>query len=131
MLPYPLGNVLGGGKHALGKTTDIQEYLVIPLKARNFSEAAKANIMAHTRIGALLRKADPNFAGGTGDEGAWAPTIKNEDALKIVSKACEEVSAELSNADPVLMLPLPVFMTQKRKFMFIRWKAKSGTLESN
>ena len=95
VLPYPLGNVLGGGKHALGKTTDIQEYLVIPLKARNFSEAAKANIMAHTRIGALLRKADPNFAGGTGDEGAWAPTIKNEDALKIVSKACEEVSAEL------------------------------------
>jgi enolase len=95
VLPYPLGNVLGGGKHALGKTTDIQEYLVIPLKARNFSEAAKANIMAHTRIGALLRKADPNFAGGTGDEGAWAPTIKNEDALKIVAKACEEVSAEL------------------------------------
>ena len=95
VLPYPLGNVLGGGKHALGKTTDIQEYLVIPLKARSFAEAAKANIMAHTRIGALLRKADPNFAGGTGDEGAWAPTIKNEDALKIVVKACEEVSAEL------------------------------------
>jgi len=46
-LPYPLGNVLGGGKHALGKTTDIQEYLVIPLKARSFAEAAKANIMVH------------------------------------------------------------------------------------
>ena len=35
-LPFPLGNVLGGGKHALGKTTDIQEYLVIPFKARSF-----------------------------------------------------------------------------------------------
>ena len=93
-LPYPLGNVLGGGKHALGKTTDIQEYLVIPLKARSFAEAAKANIMVHHRIGALLRKADPNFTGGRGDEGAWAPNIKNEEALKIVAKACEEVSAE-------------------------------------
>jgi len=95
LLPYPLGNVLGGGKHALGKTTDIQEYLVIPLKARSFVEAAKANIVVHNKIGALLRKADKNFAGGRGDEGAWAPNIKNEGALKIVTKACEEVSAEL------------------------------------
>jgi enolase len=94
-LSYPLGNVLGGGKHALGKTTDIQEYLVIPLKARSFAEAAKANILVHQKIGALLRKADQNFTGGRGDEGAWAPNIENEEALKIVAKACEEVSAEL------------------------------------
>jgi enolase len=83
-LPYPLG-----------KTTDIQEYLVIPLKARSFAEAAKANIMVHHRIGALLRKADQTFTGGRGDEGAWAANIKNEEALKIVAKACEEVSVEL------------------------------------
>ena len=94
-LPYPLGNVLGGGKHALGKTTDIQEYLVIPFKAPNFAEAAKANIMVHQKIGALLRKTDKNFTGGRGDEGAWAPNIENEEALKIVAKACEEVSEDL------------------------------------
>ncbi len=94
-LPYPLGNVLGGGKHVLGKTTDIQEYLVIPFKARSFAEAAKANIMVHQKIGARLRKADKNFTGGRGDEGAWAPNIKNEEALKIVVNACEEVSDEL------------------------------------
>jgi len=94
-LPYPLGNVLGGGKHALGKTTDIQEYLVIPFKAPSFAEAAKANIMVHQKIGALLRKADKNFTSGRGDEGAWAPNIENEEALKIVAKACEEVSEDL------------------------------------
>ena len=94
-LPYPLGNVLGGGKHALGKTTDIQEYLVIPFKAPSFAEAAKANIIVHQKIGALLRKADKNFTGGRGDEGAWAPNIENEEALKIVAKACEEVSEDL------------------------------------
>ncbi len=93
-LPFPLGNVLGGGKHALGKTTDIQEYLVIPLKAPSFAEAAKANILVHQKIGSLLRKKDKTFTGGTGDEGAWAPNIKNEEALKIVVKACEEVSEE-------------------------------------
>ena len=93
-LPYPLGNVLGGGKHVLGKTTDIQEYLVIPFKAPSFAEAAKANIMVHQKIGALLRKADKKFTGGRGDEGAWAPNIENEEALKILVKACEEVSEE-------------------------------------
>jgi enolase len=94
-LPYPLGNVLGGGKHAMGKTTDIQEYLVIPFGAHCFAGAAKANIMIHQKIGFLLRKADANFTGGRGDEGAWASNIKNEEALKIVVKACEEVSAKL------------------------------------
>jgi enolase len=94
-LPYPLGNVLGGGKHALGKTTDIQEYLVIPLNASSFVEAAKANILVHQKIGSILRNANPNFTGGKGDEGAWASNIKNEEALKIVSKACKDVSLEL------------------------------------
>ena len=95
ILPCPLGNVLGGGKHALGKTTDIQEFLVLPLNASSFVEAAKANIMVHQEIGALLRKADPNFTGGKGDEGAWAPNIGNEDALKIVAKACDDISQEM------------------------------------
>jgi enolase len=94
-LPYPLGNVLGGGKHVLGKTTDIQEYLVIPFKASSFAEAAKANILVHHKVGIALRKKDKNFTGGRGDEGAWAPRIKNEEALKIVAEACEEASEEL------------------------------------
>ncbi len=94
-LPYPLGNVLGGGKHAIGKTSDIQEYLVIPLKSPSFLEAAKANIMVHQKVGAALRKKDITFTSGRGDEGAWAPNIKNKNALEIVLKACEEVSDEL------------------------------------
>jgi enolase len=51
--------------------------------------------MVHQKIGALLRKADKNFTSGRGDEGAWAPNIENEEALKIVAKACEEVSEDL------------------------------------
>ena len=93
-LPYPLGNVLGGGKHALGKTPDIQEYLTIPLKAPSFSDAAKANVLVHQKVGVSLKKSDKTFTGGRGDEGAWAPNMKSEGALRIVVKACEEVSRE-------------------------------------
>ena len=94
-LPYPLGNVLGGGKHALGKAPDIQEYLVIPLKAPTFSDATKANVLVHQKVGSFLKEVDKSFTGGRGDEGAWAPNMKSEEALEIVVKACEEVSREL------------------------------------
>nr|NIO38645.1 hypothetical protein [Candidatus Bathyarchaeota archaeon] len=44
-LPHPLGNVIGGGKHARGKSPDIQEFLVLPVKVNTFLDAAKANIL--------------------------------------------------------------------------------------
>jgi len=91
-LPHPLGNVLGGGKHAKAKAPDIQEFLILPIKVSSFFEAAKTNVMIHHKIGNLLEKKDPNFTGGRTDEGAWAPSLKSEDALEIVAQACEEVS---------------------------------------
>jgi len=95
-LPYPLGNVLGGGKHALGKVPDIQEFLVLPVGAPNFVAAAEANIKIHRRLKELLIKVDPHFTGGRGDEGAWAPNISNDDALEALSKACNKISEEMS-----------------------------------
>jgi len=88
--------------------------LVMPLNASSFIEAAKANIMVHQRIGSLLRNANPNFTGGQGDEGAWAPNIKNEDALRIVAKACEEISVELDlECRPCLDVAASSFWDQK------------------
>jgi len=93
-LPHPLGNVLGGGKHAFGKAPDIQEFLVLPIKARSFTDAALANVLVHEKVGSLLKKTDKTFTGGRGDEGAWAPNIENEDALNTLVRACEEISDE-------------------------------------
>jgi enolase len=94
-LPYPLGNVLGGGKHAPGRSLKIQEFLVLPLKASNFSHAAKANAMVHQKVSYFLKRKDSTFTGGRNDEGAWTTGIKDEEALEILVKACEEVSEEL------------------------------------
>jgi len=94
-LPHPLGNVLGGGKHARAKAPDIQEFLVLPVKVDSFSKAAKTNVLVHNKVGASLAKKDPTFTGGKTDEGAWAPSLESEDALEIVVKANEEVSEEI------------------------------------
>ncbi|MFQ5975533.1 MAG: phosphopyruvate hydratase [Candidatus Hydrothermarchaeales archaeon] len=89
-LPYPLGNVIGGGAHAKN-ATDIQEFLVVPIGAKNIVEALFANAEVHRRVKALLGDRLKGFIGGKGDEGAWAVSLGNEEAFEIVSKACEEV----------------------------------------
>lgn len=94
-LPYPLGNVLGGGKHASGKASDIQEFLVLPVGAPSFTQAAEANVLVHHKLRSILEKVDESFTGGRGDEGGWAPNVTNDEALESVAEACEEVSNEL------------------------------------
>jgi enolase len=91
-LPHPLGNVLGGGKHAGKNAPDIQEFLVLPVKAGSFREMASANIAVHRELRRLLEKTDSTFTGGKGDEGAWAPNLSNEKALGLVAEAAETVS---------------------------------------
>lgn len=92
--PFPLGNVLGGGKHALGKTPDIQEFLVLPIGARSFLEAVENAVCVHKTVGKLLSKRVPDFVSGRGDEGAWAVNISNEEALNIAVEACDIVTEE-------------------------------------
>ena len=94
-IPYPLGNMINGGAHAGKNAPDIQEFLVVPVGAKNIMEAVFANSRVHKRIGELIKAKDKSFTGGKGDEGGWAPNLTNEDALYIQAKACEEVGDEL------------------------------------
>jgi enolase len=93
-IPYPLGNMINGGAHAGKNAPDIQEFLVVPIGAKNITEAVFANSSVHKRIGELIKAKDTTFTGGKGDEGGWAPNLTNEEALSIQAKACEEVSDE-------------------------------------
>ncbi|MEM4713527.1 MAG: hypothetical protein QXQ61_03145 [Candidatus Bathyarchaeia archaeon] len=94
-LPYPLGNTISGGKHASGRSPDIQEFLALPYGAESFFKAANANAKIHKKAGAILKKKDKLFGGGRSDEGAWIANIDNLDALVFLAKACEVVSNEV------------------------------------
>jgi enolase len=96
ILPYPLGNCISGGQHALrGKSPDIQEFLALPYGAETFLESATANAQIHKKIGDVLKKKDKTFTAGKSDEGAWIASIDGADAFEIIAKACEEVGNEL------------------------------------
>ncbi len=90
-LPYPLGNVIGGGAHAEG-ATDVQEFLVIPVGARTIAEAVCTNAEVHRKLGRELARVCG--AVGRGDEGAWAPAIDDAKALELLSRVCDAVEAE-------------------------------------
>jgi enolase len=94
-LPYPLGNTISGGQHAQGKTPDLQEFLVLSHGAESFLEAATANVMVHRKVGEALEKKDKLFGMGKSDEGAWVANVTTNEALEVMSSACEEVSAEV------------------------------------
>ncbi|MEM4443620.1 MAG: enolase C-terminal domain-like protein [Candidatus Nitrosocaldus sp.] len=89
-LPYPLGNVLGGGAHAGPSTPDIQEYLVVPIGAKSIVEAVRMNVRVHRVLRDVLERKDRYFTYGRGDEGAWAPRASNMEALEDVEQACIE-----------------------------------------
>jgi len=95
IFPFPLGNVIGGGKHAGRNTPDIQEFLSLPTRVESFYEAVRANIKVHQLVRKKIDKIDLTFTGGKGDEGAWAPNLNNLKAIEILSNVCEEISNEL------------------------------------
>ncbi len=93
--PFPLGNILGGGAHAGPGTPDIQEILVCATGSKTIHDAIKVNLMIHKEVGKILAKKDPSFTNGRGDEGGWAPKLKNDEALEISAKACEQLGFTL------------------------------------
>jgi len=91
-LPFPLGNFIGGGKHAGPGAPDIQELLACPVGAKRIEDALRANITVHIEARRLIEKKHPLFAGGKGDEGAWAVELGNEEALMLASEAVAAAS---------------------------------------
>ena len=86
-LPYPLGNILGGGAHAGPGTPDIQEILSCPVGANSITQALEMNFKLHSETRKVIEGIDKRFTYGRGDEGAWAPNVNNDQALEIVAKA--------------------------------------------
>ncbi|MEK6865741.1 MAG: enolase [Thermoproteota archaeon] len=93
--PFPLGNILGGGAHAGPGTPDIQEILICAIGAKTIRDAIETNLSVHKELRHVLEKEDPNFTNGRGDEGGWAPKLKNEKALELSAKACENLGFTL------------------------------------
>ncbi len=84
-LPVPMMNVLNGGAHA-DNTVDIQEFMIMPIGAKDFPEALQMGTEIFHTLKTVLKGQGLNTA--VGDEGGFAPNlISNRQALDILSEA--------------------------------------------
>ncbi|GBL41088.1 enolase [Nitrosopumilaceae archaeon] len=120
--PFPLGNILGGGAHAGPGTPDIQEILICAIGAKTIRDAIETNLAVHKELRHILEKEDPNFTNGRGDEGGWAPKLKNEKALEVSAKACENLGFTLGKevALGVDFASSTQWSEEKRKYVYER-----------
>ncbi|MBU1246064.1 MAG: hypothetical protein KKH88_05035 [Nanoarchaeota archaeon] len=94
-VPRPVGVCIGGGKHfKKDNGLDIQEFLLLSLTTKNFSDAVSANERAYSLTRKQLRKLDTKFNYEIDYEGGWAPDITNFQALDLMKKITGKVSNE-------------------------------------
>lgn len=87
-LPVPMMNILNGGQHA-DNNVDIQEFMVVPAGAANFSEGLRMGTEVFHSLKKVLK--DKGYNTAVGDEGGFAPNLKsNEEALQVIVEAIEK-----------------------------------------
>ena len=93
-LPLPMMNIINGGKHAAG-STDIQEFLIMPVGAPTFSDALRMGAEIFHALAKVL--AEKDYGTTVGDEGGFAPHVKqgNKEALDLICLAVEKAHYKL------------------------------------
>ena len=84
-LPVPMMNVINGGAHA-DNNVDFQEYMIMPIGARNFAHAMQMASETFASLKKIIKK--KGYSTGVGDEGGFAPNFKNnEEPLAAIVEA--------------------------------------------
>ncbi|MBL8792774.1 MAG: phosphopyruvate hydratase [Planctomycetia bacterium] len=89
LLPLPMVNLISGGLHA-GGNLDFQDFLLLPIGARSYSEALEMTVRVYRALAATLAR--HGFEGVlVGDEGGFGPKLQhNEQAVQLAVEAIEK-----------------------------------------
>jgi enolase len=118
-LPVPLMNVMNGGAHA-NNGLDVQEFMVVPMVKKSFSESLRAGSEIFHNLKKILGSAKMSTA--VGDEGGFAPVLKNNrEALELLMKAIEAAGYKPGQD---VFVALDVAATELYKDGKYRWEGK-------
>jgi enolase len=86
-LPVPMMNIINGGAHA-DNSVDLQEFMILPIGAKKFSEALRYGTEVFHSLKSVLSSRGMNT--NVGDEGGFAPNLSsNEEAIEVILQAIE------------------------------------------
>ncbi len=86
-LPIPMFNVLNGGAHTQWQSTDCQEFMIVPHAATTFHDQLEWGSEIYHALSEILKKKGHQVT--IGDEGGFAPTITDQEAIEVVLMAIE------------------------------------------
>ena len=93
-LPIPCMNIINGGQHA-DNSLDVQEFMIIPVGAKTFSECMRMGTEVYHILKSLIKQEYGAGATGVGDEGGFAPNIQTTDeAISLIEKAIKKSGYE-------------------------------------
>ena len=88
LLPVPMMNVLNGGAHA-ANNLDVQEFMILPVGAKCFSQALRMGAEVYQRLGLILKSRKLSTA--VGDEGGYAPDLEDDTAaIELLIEAVQQ-----------------------------------------
>ncbi|HRZ19682.1 MAG TPA: phosphopyruvate hydratase [Methanofastidiosum sp.] len=92
VLPVPMMNVINGGEHA-GNELDFQEFMIMPVGAKSFSEALRICAEVYHHMKKIIAKKYGKSSTNVGDEGGYAPPMKEiSEPLEVIMSTIEELS---------------------------------------
>lgn len=93
IMPIPMMNIMNGGKHA-NWATDIQEYMIFPIGAKNITDAVKMCAEIYAQLKKTIKS--HGYGVGIGDEGGFAPSVSsNDEPFQLMSKAILDAGYKL------------------------------------
>ena len=116
LLPLPMMNILNGGAHA-DNNVDFQEFMVMPVGAKTFSEALRWGVEVFHTLKGVLKKRGYNTA--VGDEGGFAPSVKsNVEAIEVVLEAIQQAGYTPGQQIAIALDPAASEFYQDGKYVF-------------
>jgi enolase len=129
ILPVPMMNILNGGAHADNKI-DFQEFMVMPIGAKTFSEGLQWGVEIFHALKTVLKK--KGFSTNVGDEGGFAPNIQsNEEAIETVLTAIQAAGYKTGSQIMIAMdaANSELWDAKKKKYVFHKSDGKEMTSE--
>jgi len=120
ILPVPMMNILNGGKHC-DNNVDFQEFMIMPIGAKNFPEALRMGAETFHTLKKVLGK--KGYSTSVGDEGGFAPMLSsNEEALEVVMDAIEKAGYEAGKDIAIALDPAAseMFDKQTKSYKFFK-----------
>lgn len=121
VLPVPMMNILNGGAHTGWQSTDVQEFMVMPLGAPTYSEGLRWGVEIYHALKTVLK--DRGYTVLVGDEGGYAPALKtNEEAVEVILEAVKRAGYQAGKDVGLALDPAAseLYDSDKKKYILRR-----------